>query len=1054
MSNDARQGCSPRGEFAPTNLLTHEPNAGSTNCLGLAAQAARDGRDEIVFLSAPHHQVAEPGHVILRDRDTAAVREPDTTPDLASAVSVEAYAAAAGRRILAIVPAGLVRGLLLLSPVQRLAALVGLSGPLSDVAHLSFAGGILGVKADDPRITPETRAAVTLAKDWNKYDVGKMSGTDYSDPSANLPQDLQDALKFVNNDTTLYNAMIKGNGGKDGDPLTKADVEKFAHDSVVDSFTSDAPSAPWNEAASSSDTEKLGLSDSQKAELNKPIEVAQSLVDNWHGWGLSSGVTGFDKVPDDIPQQGKDALNYLQSNPALLKAIGSGKDDGGPITRDDVAKFVSKATGDAKAGVQSLNDFLKANPDAPDATKRLAQSAAIVRGNETLFSAGDPNPKTPVDGNLTTTDLENIGGQGPEQYGMGDTLTQAANLWSQAGLFNQLDVGGQDAATSKADGVANGDNITNWISKQAPALTGPALGAFLTDATNRGMVAGTDTSKLGPDFFDHLGDNHDGAQKAAVLQQLTDTESKFSAGVDASDWDAYDMPGVNSDPNQVKGDIANKIAQLTADPDVQKFKSDHFGGDLQNLVSMDPSLHGGVQSYYNGDLQSGKALTDALGTKDGNGQKVSAEQGLQSFVQTANTLSLALGTSDTLGGDSKPLPGLDLQAIAQKSGQQGALQDAYTNDILSGNELKQALDGGTDTGTAVQQFEADAADFGTTLPTQYVADSAQKLQQTFSDTLSDGLERNATTGDVNTAFEDKDGNLDTAKLNDAISQAIAADPAFATDSKGDKVKPDQIVSAVNSIFADVRNGTKLQDAIAKLAKAQNAEDPAFKSPSGIATDAYNKGLMHAVGAVFNAGVMAAKTAEGAGKGSPTVTASALGSGFQAIGGALEAGTKYAKSANITPFTPDDLKGIEGAGKAMGGAGGIVGGAVGIFSGVQSLKDGDKAGGGVGLADGITGAWSGVSSLVEGGVGVADAVLGSIGVDTAALAATSATLGIVGGVTALLGTVGLGIYGMVEGAKRVDDFMGQITPELNQYGITGGSVASNDPPQDSLPPGES
>lgn len=919
-------------------------------------------------------------------------------------------------------------------------------------------------RSADLHLTDEVHAAQTLVADWNKYDVGKMSGTDFSDPSHDLPQDLQDALKFVNNDTTLYNAMIKGNGGHDGDPLTKADVQKFVDDATGDKLKAGDPLTPWDAATASSDSEAFGLSDTQKAELNKPIQAAQALVENWHTWGLSSGVTDFGKVPDDIPQQGKDVLNYIESNPALLKAIGAGKD--GPITQQEVIDFVGKATDDAKAGVTALNDFLKNNPDAPDATKRLAQSAAIVRGNETLFSAGDPQAKTPGDGTLTQADLENIGGQGPMQYGLGDTLDQAANLWAQPGLFNQLDVGGQDATTSKADGIANGDSITSWISKEAPTLTGPALGAMLTDVTDRGLVAGIDTSKLGPDFFDHLGDNHDGAQKAAVLQQLTDLDAKITAGVDASDWNdsKLEVDGINGDPNQVKGDIAGKIAQLTADPDVQKFKADHFGGDLQSITGIDPAFHDAIKSYYDGDLQSGKALNDALGAKDADGRPVSAEQGLESFVQTANTLSLALGTSDALGGDSKPLPGLDLQAIAAKSGQQGALQDAYTNDILSGNELKDAIAGGTDIGTAVQQFEVDAANFGATLPTQFVSDNARTLQQTFSDALSDSIEDNATTADIDTAFADKDGHLDIAKLTDAVTQATASDPSFATDSDGNKIKPDQIVSAVNAVVTDVRNGVKLDDALSKLSKA-NADDlnkillfynvePQKGPPSGAAFETYKKGLMHAVGAVINGGVLIAKSVESGGKATPQATASILGSSFQMLGGALEGGSKYATAEGVGPLSKDALKTVESAGKAIGGAGSVIGGALSLFSGVQALKDGDKAGAGVGIGTGITGTWSGISALVEGGVGLADAALGSIGVDTAAIAATSATLGVIGGAATVLGVTGLGIYAAVEGEKRVDAFMGQIEPQLQQYGITGGTGASNDPPSDPPPPVES
>ena len=302
-----------------------------------------------------------------------------------------------------------------------------------------------------------------------------------------------------------------------------------------------------------------------------------------------------------------------------------------------------------------------------------------------------------------------------------------------------------------------------------------------------------------------------------MLQQLSDIDAKVTAGVDSSAYDS-NLLGINNDPKQVHADIANKIALLAADPDVQKFRTDHFGGDLQNLVAVDPSLHGALQSYYNGDLQSGKALTDALGAKDGNGQPVSVEQGLETFMQTATTLDLAMGSHDALGMDAKPVQGLDFQSIVDKSGKQDALKDAYTNDILSGSALKTDIDNGTDISSAVQQFQLNAANFGAVLPTQFVSDNAGKLQQSFADSLSDAIEGNATPEDINTAFTDKDGNIDTQRLSDALEQVMKNDPSFGSDGQGHQFKPSQIIAAVNSVVTDVRGGAKLQDALAKLSK--------------------------------------------------------------------------------------------------------------------------------------------------------------------------------------------------------------------------------------------
>ena len=63
---------SQRASSAPTSLLSHPMDGSSTNCLAQAVRFARDGIDEIVFLSAPG-QAEAVGHVILRDARSGSV---------------------------------------------------------------------------------------------------------------------------------------------------------------------------------------------------------------------------------------------------------------------------------------------------------------------------------------------------------------------------------------------------------------------------------------------------------------------------------------------------------------------------------------------------------------------------------------------------------------------------------------------------------------------------------------------------------------------------------------------------------------------------------------------------------------------------------------------------------------------------------------------------------------------------------------------------------------------------------------------------------------------
>jgi hypothetical protein len=750
-----------------------------------------------------------------------------------------------------------------------------------------------------------------------------------------------------------------------------------------------------------------------------------------------------------LPQSAKDTLNYIENNPAMMKAIGAG--DGGnssTVTEKNVENFIGHAEDDAKAGSKAYDDFIKKNPDASDSQKALAQSASIVLGNQTLFSAGSTDPKRLVDGHIRADDLANIA----LTQGFGSTLKDAATLWSNPGMFAQLDTGGEDASTAQPDQIADSKNVSDWISKQLPSIKDVDMGAFLSDAAMRNITTDIDVSKLGPDVFANP-QNYTGHQKAAVMQQLTDLDAKLKGGIDGSSWDGDNVDlqhaGINSDPNMVEADVENKIAQLSSDPDVQKWLQYNYTGSLQTIASSDPAFQAGLNSFYKGDLQSGKALNDALGGKDVNGQKVTPEDGLQTFVRTADVLTQALGTNGA------PLPSLDLQSIVQKSGQVGALQQAYTNDIVSGNELSNNLNDGMSMATAVQQFLQDSANFGAVLPSDVVSNNASTLQQNFSDTISNFLESNASADDLTTALGNDNGNVDSSKVTDAINQLEKTDPGAFTDSNGVKIKPDQIINAVNSVVADVRGGAKLNDALVKLANALKSDsDPTLSAPKGVVADVYNKGLLHVAGAVLNGAVFAAKIAENHGKGTPTVEASALASGIQMMGGLLEGGSKYAKATNFTPFSSDELKGIESAGKFLGGAGSIIGGAVGIFSGVISLKDGDKAGGGVSIATGITSTLSGVSSAIEGGLGIAESLGETIpAAVTAGFAATSATLGIVGGVVTGLAMFGLGLYQLIKGVETVDKYDGQIESVFKQWGITGGDGVSANPPQEPAPPVE-
>jgi hypothetical protein len=126
-----------RSSVAPTSLLNHPGDGSSASCLALAARVARHDADDIVFLSAPPRTDAA-GHVVLFDRRTGAIREPDGAIEEPCAPSLHAYLEATGRREVAKLPSTVVAKLLRLSPQRRVAALAALGAPLKALADLQL----------------------------------------------------------------------------------------------------------------------------------------------------------------------------------------------------------------------------------------------------------------------------------------------------------------------------------------------------------------------------------------------------------------------------------------------------------------------------------------------------------------------------------------------------------------------------------------------------------------------------------------------------------------------------------------------------------------------------------------------------------------------------------------------------------------------------------------------------------------------------------------------------------------------------------------------------
>ena len=795
-----------------------------------------------------------------------------------------------------------------------------------------------------------------------------------------------------------------------------------------------------------------GTPTKEELDLNRPRAAAQLLSQNWDAWGLHGAPIDFANPPTTLPPQAQAVLKYVASSPNLMAALdsgGRGKADN-VITHSDVDHFISNTNSDIGAAAKSYGSFMGSHPG--DLAKANAKSAAIVMANESLVASsgtamrpGDNQRSN--DGMIRPDNLQALG----SDSALSNELTGAAAMWSRPGLFHALETGGDNPATGKSDNIGTRDNIGAWLEKQAPKTDSDTL-TFLDGAATRDAVAGVDTSKLTADILANP-QNYTGEQKAAVMVQLTDAQTRLLVSDyvgNAGLMDKYTSPnwGLNPNEDKIKAQLQSGIETLSADPDVQSFLQNNRGPALRDIVSSDPSMKVAMQNYFEGGIESGKNLNDNLNAKDQNGKQIDMGMGLQNAANDATIANLALGGNGHV----------DLTKVAANAGQSDAILSYYKNQLVTGKAFTDAVAGGLDPTVAASSFAASTASAQAFLGDKATADDAATLQVNFNENLGDALLGGATTDTLNVTLGDGNGNFDDAKVTAAINDAQQKDPEIFTTSDGGKIDPAQVVSMLRSVWDIGRQGNKIADALPKAIEGMKFGDvsPAFK-----------QGLLHIGSAVLMSGVLMARSASGST--TPVADANRVSAGLQFAGLLLEGGTKYAKEAGygVTwvnrpdggtigdfpgkvpvgkgPLSAQQIANIGAAGKIIGSAGGIIGGVIGIIGEVDSLKKGDYLTGSFSVATGVLGTGAAVAGLVEAGAGLYGAT------EIGAVAGTIS--GILGGATAILGGIGSAFlpFALADAhGKAQDAFYGQLTPVLQQYGLTGGSTMDGDYPSDPIP----
>ncbi|WP_288587661.1 type III effector HrpK domain-containing protein [uncultured Methylobacterium sp.] len=679
--------------------------------------------------------------------------------------------------------------------------------------------------------------------------------------------------------------------------------------------------------------------------------------------------------------------------------------------------------------VSSYKDFIDKNKDADETSKTFAKYAALIGQNFDAIRA-----KSGGDDTLRAEDLKTYAERNPQ---IGQDFKEALNFWSQPGAFEKLE-GAKNLLTSKPDGNLSRDDVTSWISGQAPKDATSAM-SFLSGVANRNTVRDVDTGALDKDIVEHP-ESHSTQEKAAALQDLLSAQELVSQGAAAGMWgDDYSKVSIsnrartNPDPKAIAKDIGERIDQLQSDPEVVKYLSDNGAKEIDGLLTKNPGLKDALQTTYD-DIASGKAL-DRLwdsNTKDGRTDQQSA---LAGFVRDARLYQGALKIEPAEGA-------ADIQGAVAKSQHGGDVERYYEEELASGNRLNDLLKDHPFV-DAAGTFTSEVALYGSTLKPEFTERFDGPLNDAFTEAAREHVADGASFEDLKKAFgvEGSD-TLDETQLGGLIAEVAKTNPEFLLNADGTAARPDQIIATFRGEWDLLRQGTKaLKDVID------------IKGSTGaVASD---KGILHGVSGLMMAGITIAR---GAGSGGNLTERQkvdiAVGSvqtaTLMAEGGAkafkdqvkgnlgaikdpeLRAMIEMTIQGDVKSWTSNADK-LENAAKGAGAVAGLIGGAYAIFDGIKSLRAGDKVGAGMSITSGALGVMAGGASAIES----AGALLPSL-MRTAALPAVAFTAGTLGVLSAGVGVLALLPSLIQEGnaQKRSDQFGSLLGDYLRKYEIDG------------------
>ncbi|MQY49271.1 type III effector HrpK [Rhizobiales bacterium RZME27] len=505
----------------------------------------------------------------------------------------------------------------------------------------------------------------------------------------------------------------------------------------------------------------------------------------------------------------------------------------------DIAPIKGKAE-----DTQSYKDYIKANPDADEASKQIAKYGAILEENyDTIREKA---------GGSDRLDAGAIKRYMDTTKGLSDETKEALSFWSQPGAILSVDTA-KNELKYKPDGKVSKDDLSTWMDKQAPKDAGSLI-SFLSGVISGNAVGDVDVSKLDKEVF--KADSKSSTQeKAAALQELLQAQQLVSAGAGAGMWSSdYGKVaiGTNPDPKEVLKDINEKISILESDPAVVEYMKTNTASRTAELFENNKGLKDVVQKTYDDEVKSGKLLDDLwkTNTKDGKTDQFTA---LADFYSSASIYQDVLGIKD---GSA------EIRETVGKSDHAQAFKDYYKDSLASGKRLEELMKDNPFE-EALSTFSSEVAVYGAALDSEFTKTFEKDIEGNFNRIANENTFKDGSFDDLKKVFgKNGSDDLDNEKLEKIVTDFVNQNPELVVNGQEKKQAIDAILTGIRGSWDVMRQGTKaladMPEAWMNAATKKGLINPDLKVLS-------DKGVMHGVSGIFLAGVTIARGAQNSGQ---------------------------------------------------------------------------------------------------------------------------------------------------------------------------------------------